>query len=90
MREKRPFFIDHCWIKGNGPDDPGRDLETKRREYAQANIPEYWVIDPRSSEIMVLALADNQYAVHGVFGIGETATSVLLDGFSFPIAEIFA
>ncbi|VAW32655.1 hypothetical protein MNBD_CHLOROFLEXI01-1933 [hydrothermal vent metagenome] len=104
IREPDVFFVSHSNLERHteqwfeqidlameviSPDDPGRDLETKRREYAQANIPEYWVIDPRSSEIMVLALADNRYAVHGVFGIGETATSALLDGFSLPIAEVF-
>jgi Uma2 family endonuclease len=41
------------------PDDPGRDLETKRREYAQARIPEYWIIDPRTNEILVLTLGES-------------------------------
>ena len=26
------------------PDDPARDLVTKRNEYAQAGIPEYWIV----------------------------------------------
>lgn len=71
------------------PDDPGRDLETKRREYAQAGIAEYWLVDPRSDEIMVLTLDENRYLVHGVFGMGETANSVLLAGFAVSLAEIF-
>ncbi|WP_221063902.1 Uma2 family endonuclease [Methylomagnum ishizawai] len=25
------------------PDDPKRDRDTKRREYAQTGIPEYWL-----------------------------------------------
>lgn len=29
------------------PDRPKRDLVKKRREYAAAGIPEYWVVDPR-------------------------------------------
>src|SRR5271170_7194366 len=29
-------------------DDPGRDLQTKREEYAEAGIPEYWIVDPQT------------------------------------------
>lgn len=71
------------------PDDPSRDLETKRREYAEAGIPEYWIIDPRSEEIMVLTLAGSRYVVHDVFTTGQVATSVLLDGFSVDVDEVF-
>lgn len=72
------------------PDDPTRDLETKRREYAQAGIPEYWIVDPRSEEMMVLTLDGERYVEHGVFGSGKVATSVLLDGFNVVVAEAFA
>jgi Uma2 family endonuclease len=65
-------------------------LETKRREYAQAGIPEYWLIDPRSEEILLLSRADRGYGVHGVFGQGEVAASVLLPGFAVAVAEVFA
>ena len=33
-----------------------RDLEIKRQEYAQAGIPEYWIVDPQLEQITVLAL----------------------------------
>ncbi|MEZ4510849.1 MAG: Uma2 family endonuclease [Chloroflexota bacterium] len=72
------------------PDDPGRDLETKRREYAQAGIAEYWIIDPRSEEILVLTLAGKQYETHGIFRPGETATSVLLTEFAVAVTDVFA
>ncbi len=36
------------------PDDPWRDLDTKRREYAQAGIPEYWIVEPEAARITVL------------------------------------
>ena len=29
------------------PDDLGRDLVVKRADYAEAAIPEYWIVDPR-------------------------------------------
>ena len=35
--------------RGRGP---ARDLETKRQEYAQAGIAEYWIVDPKTETIM--------------------------------------
>lgn len=77
------------------PDDPRRDLEIKRREYAQARIPEYWIVDPTTARITVLTLADDsvnefRYAVHGEFGAGEQATSLLLPGFTVDVDAVFA
>lgn len=74
-----------------GPDDPNRDLFTKRREYARAGIPEYWVIDPRSEEILVLTLPDGEsaYGVHGIFGPGRRATSPLLPDFEVDVTALF-
>ena len=72
------------------PDDPSRDLETKRCEYAQASIPEYWIIDPRTEEILVLTLDRNHYAVHGVFAKGERVTSLLLPAFTVSVTDVFS
>ncbi|MCA9965468.1 MAG: Uma2 family endonuclease [Anaerolineales bacterium] len=69
------------------PDDPNRDLEIKRHEYAQAGIAEYWIVDPRSDKITVLTLAGTHYEVHGVFGKEDAVTSVLLPGFSVRLAD---
>ena len=35
------------------PKDRERDLVTKRREYARAGIPEYWIVDPQEQRILV-------------------------------------
>ena len=72
------------------PDNRGRDLVIKRREYAQAGIPEYWIVDPQKWEITVLTLVGDKYDVHGVFVPGERANSVLLAGFSVSVEEVFA
>lgn len=73
------------------PDDSNLDLETKRREYAQADVAEYWIIDPRSEEVSVLTLntAEKRYRSHGIFKIGEIATSLLLEGFEVEVKTIF-
>jgi len=72
------------------PDDPRRDLETKRREYAQAGIPEYWIVDPVQRSVTVLTLDGQTYALHGEFAQSEFATSVLLEGFSVDVQALFA
>ena len=72
------------------PDDPERDKVTKRREYAQAGIPEYWIVDPTDASITVLTLQGKEYALHGEFVSGETATSVLLDRFAVEVAAVYS
>ena len=72
------------------PNDPERDKVTKRREYAQAAIPEYWIVDPAGASISVLTLQGQEYALHGEFVSGETATSVLLDRFTVEVTAVFS
>lgn len=67
-----------------------RDYVKKRRDYAEAGIQEYWIVDPQLERITVLALDGKQYRVHGEFVAGERASSVLLSGFSADVAATFA
>jgi len=73
------------------PSDPGRDKITKRHEYAKAGIPEYWLVDPSEKTVTVLSLPEGaeEYAVHGVFGTGESAQSASLPGFSVTVDGLF-
>jgi Uma2 family endonuclease len=71
-------------------DDRLRDLVTKRTEYAQAGIAEYWIVDPEEQRITVLTLDGDSYREHGVFRPGERATSVLLPGFGVDVMAVFA
>jgi len=72
------------------PHDPERDKVTKRREYAQAGIPEYWIVDPTDASITVLTLRGREYALHGAFVAGESASSVLLEGFKVDVCDVFS
>jgi Uma2 family endonuclease len=60
----------------------------KRHDYAQAGIPEYWIIDPQTEMITVLGLQGDQYGTHGVFGRGDSATSALLPGFAVTVSQV--
>ncbi|PJF46794.1 MAG: Uma2 family endonuclease [Candidatus Thermofonsia Clade 3 bacterium] len=63
------------------PKNRATDLRDKRREYAQAGIPECWIVDPQSKTVTVLKLSGETYVVHGAYGYGDIAESALLDGF---------
>jgi Uma2 family endonuclease len=77
-------------IVSDDPKDRKRDLETKPREYAEAGIPEYWIIDPEQQRVRVLTLEGGAYKVHGDFGPGTLATSVLLPGFAVAVDQLLA
>ena len=72
------------------PEDRERDYVDKRRDYALAGIPEYWIVDPQEEVILVLRLEGNEYAEHGRFVAGDAATSALLPGFTVPVADVWA
>jgi Uma2 family endonuclease len=76
-------------VVSGGAEDRKRDLETKRTEYAQAGIAEYWIVDPQEHRITVLTLDGAEYRVHGEFAPGVQATSVLLPGFAVDVAAVF-
>jgi Uma2 family endonuclease len=72
------------------PESRKRDLEEKPADYAEAKVPEYWIVDPKLARITVLRLNGEAYAVHGTFGTGAKATSVLLPGFELEAEAVFA
>lgn len=75
------------------PDKPERDLVEKRREYAEAGIPEYWIVNPFDETITVLTSGNDptatRYAEHSIFGRGQRATSPLLAGFGVAVDAVF-
>lgn len=68
-----------------------RDYEDKVKVYGAGRIAEYWIVDPQEQKITVFTLPKGaaEYAEHGVFRPGETATSVLLDGFTVEVQACF-
>ena len=73
------------------PDDPARDLETKRREYAVAGIREYWLVNPINATIVVFTLPEGEqrYEINGVYLRDTVAESVLLSGFKVDVTACF-
>ena len=90
-----PRRQDRFWLGADlvaevvSPDDPPRDLVVKRADYAEAAIPEYWIVDPRVETVTVLKLAGTDYVEHGVFDRADTATSALVDGVAVDVTALF-
>lgn len=92
---KHRFFEDFCdgadlvvEIVSDSHSDRKRDHVGKRQEYAEADISEYWIVDPQDEVIIVLTLVDRSYREHGKFSRGEAASSVLLPDFEVDVSAV--
>jgi len=70
-------------------DKPERDLVDKRGDYAEAQVPEYWIVNPQTETITVLRLRGDAYEEAGIYHRGQSATSVLRPEFSVMVAAVF-
>jgi Uma2 family endonuclease len=71
------------------PSNELHDTDTKVIEYAQAGIPEYWIVYPQLRQIAIHRLEDRVYRPSGLFRAGETAHSHVLKGFEISVSELF-
>ncbi|ETW93492.1 MAG: hypothetical protein ETSY1_38985 [Candidatus Entotheonella factor] len=88
-RQNRYWLGADLVVEVVSPDDPERDTIVKRAEYAEAQIPEYWIVNPMDETVTVLALAGEAYVEHGVFRRGDEAGSLLLEGLTLRVDEVF-
>ena len=90
--DEPPAAADVLWvleIVSPGQLNRDRDLIDKRRDYAQARIPEYWIVDPVEETVTVLSLDGQSYRAHREFKPGTVATSPLLPKFQINVTELF-
>ena len=88
-RQNRYWLGADLVVKIVSPDDPERDTVVKRADYAEARIPEYWIVNPMDETITILTLMGDSYTEHGVFQRGAEAASEILEGFVVPVADVF-
>ena len=88
-------YQDRYWLGADlvaevvSPDRPARDLVEKRVDYAEAGIPEYWIVDPRDETVTILELADGTFAEYGVFTRGDIGESLSFDGLLLDVDALF-
>ena len=69
--------------------DRNHDLVFKRRIYAEAGVPEYWIFDPVNDTVLPLELRDGAYAERPALTAADTLSTPLLPGLSIPLADVF-
>ena len=94
LDERVTRFWDHVElvieVLSDGSKNRARDLVTKRREYADARIAEYWIVDLDVNEITVLSLQGDDYIESGRYRMSQTARSVVLPQFAVAVQSIIA
>ncbi len=69
--------------------DRNRDLVRKRQLYAEAGVPEYWIIDAVNDTATILELENGGYVERAVLTADDTLTTPLPPGLSIPLADVF-
>ncbi|MEO0531158.1 MAG: Uma2 family endonuclease [Planctomycetota bacterium] len=92
LAKNRAFLsADLCMeVVSGSADDRRRDYIDKKAAYAGQGIAEYWIVDPDERRVIVHRLDGEAYTVAGQHTPGDTARSVLLDGFTVDVTELFA
>ena len=90
-----PRYADRYWLGADlvaevvSADDPDRDFVHKRADYADAGVPEYWIVDPRDETVLVLGLAGGVYREIGRYGRDDIVASPSLEGLVVEVAALF-
>jgi len=77
-------------IVSGDPADRARDYVAKVKEYAEAGIAEYWIVDPDEQRIRILTLVGSAYQLHGDFLPGANAAGALLPEFAVAVNDVLA
>ncbi len=72
------------------PGTASADRGAKKRAYAAARIPHYWIVDPASRTVESYRLADGAYEPAGVYGPGSVFAPDLFPGLAIPIDQLWA
>jgi Uma2 family endonuclease len=74
------------------PGNPEQDTELKRRAYARAGLPEYWIVRPATRDVLVCRAPDaalGDYTASQLVGPSE-ALSAQIFPISVQVADLFA
>jgi Uma2 family endonuclease len=75
------------------PSNPEQDTDIKRGAYARAGVPEYWIVRPRSRDVLVCWEPDadlGDFSQVRLIHSTEALVSPTLEGVSLRVADLFA
>ncbi len=85
----RPIDVRPDWVcEILSPSNARHDRVTKRRLYAAHGVPHYWLIDPASRSVEVLALDGTTWREVGVFTDGDRASLAPFEAVVLDVAEL--
>jgi Uma2 family endonuclease len=71
------------------PSSAYHDLRTKFRAYEQAGVQEYWIVDPERKSVEVFVSSGSKFQLRQEAEGEGAVQSVLLQGLSIDLADIF-
>jgi len=93
----RAGIIQENWIAGApdlivevlSPSTTTYDRATKLPVYAEAGVPEVWLIDPQAKTVEVLKLQGKKYFVEATHAGDQALASNLFPGWQLPLRDLF-
>jgi Uma2 family endonuclease len=71
------------------PDTREQDVKLKRNLYSRFQVGEYWIADPETETVEVLAWSEMGYATAGIYKKADPLISPALPGFRLPLRKVF-
>ena len=74
------------WVcEATSPSTALRDRHFKRDIYANAGVPHYWILDPRSRMLEVFELEKGKWNLFGTFSAGNDVAAPPFESHTFPM-----
>jgi Uma2 family endonuclease len=97
VSDARAGIIQEDWIAGApdlvvevlSPSTAAYDRVTKLPVYAEADVTEFWLIDPQAKTVEVLRLQGKKYFVDATLAGDQVLISDLFPGWQLPLRDLF-
>lgn len=66
-----------------------RDYVAKRSQYQDLGVPEYWIVDPQTANVLVLELREGVYGEAETFSGGDELRSLQLGALNVTAQALF-